>query len=93
MSTITEPAAIAAHRVLGDEQRRAPPGHLRGGDHHVVPGDMAGELGLLRVALLGGELAGVPALARRVDRRGQLDERRARATRPRPWSRAARRTR
>src|ERR1700745_3616283 len=29
-------------RVLGDQDRRLAPGHLRGGDDHVVPGDVAG---------------------------------------------------
>ena len=65
------------HRGLGDEQRRAAAGHLRGGDDDVVLGDVAGQLVLLGLLLLGRERAGVAALAGRAGHGGELEELRA----------------
>ena len=67
MSTMTEPGFMPFDRVRGDEQRRPAARDLGGRDHDVHRRDVAVQLLLLGGLLLGRELAGVAALAGRVD--------------------------
>src|SRR5215469_7892571 len=68
------PGRHGLERVLGDEQWWAATWHLCRGNHDIMAGNVAGQLLLLRLALVLGQRPGIAAFSGRRTNRRQLDE-------------------